>query len=311
VARVASTLLVLALLGGTAVAFAITESLKLQRTPVLGTRVDKIFSPVCDCPDPVANISFRVRERDTVEVSVVDGDGDVVRRLGEEDAADGERVEFVWDGLGDEGRLIPEGTYRARVHLARARFTTELPNDIVLDSTKPTVQLTRVVPQTFSPDGDGRRDRVRVFYTSSEPARGFLYVNGRKRGEKRFRREEDRIEWYGKVAGKSVPAGAYRLSVDVVDAAGNRSARTGEYVAHVRYIALARAVVVVRPAQRFAISVRTDAASYRWRFARGRGTSSSGTLKLRAPAKPGFYTLFVDANGHADRATVAVRKVRR
>lgn len=309
-ARVASTLLVLALLGGTAVAFAVTESLKLQRTPVLGTRVDKVFSPVCDCPDPVANISFRVRERDTAEVSIVDGDGDVVRRLGEEEAADGERVEFVWDGLDDEGGIIAEGTYRARVHLDRARFTTELPNDIVLDSTKPVVRLTQVVPQTFSPDGDGRRDRIRVFYESSEPARGFLYVNGRKRGEKRFRREEDRLEWYGKVDGKSVPAGAYRLSVDVVDAAGNRSVRTGAYVAHVRYITLARDVVVVRPAQRFAISVRTDAASYKWRFARGRGTSSSGTLKLRAPAKPGFYTLFVDANGHGDRATVAVRRVR-
>ena len=304
-------MLVLALLGGTAVAFAVTESLKLQPTPILGTRVDKVFSPVCGCADPVANIRFRVRERDHVEVVVVDGGGDVVRRLGEEDAGKGATVEFVWDGLDDEGGIIPEGTYRARVHLDRARKTIELPNDIVLDATKPVVQLTRVAPQTFSPDGDGRRDRVRVVYESSEPVKAFLFVNGKQRVESRFRRAKDKLEWFGKVGGKSVPPGAYRLAVEGTDAAGNRSERTGEYVAHVRYITLARDVVVVRPAQRFAISVRTDAARYRWRFAGGRGESGAGTLKLRAPVKPGFYTLFVDANGHAAKATVAVRKVRR
>lgn len=306
----ASTLLVIALLGGTAVAFAVTEVLKSQPSPILGTRVDKVFSPVCDCPDPVANIRFRLRERDRVQASIVDGDGEVVRRLGEEDAQAGEAVEFVWDGLGDEGGIIPEGTYRPRVHLDRARQTIELPNDIVLDSTKPVVRLTRVVPQTFSPDGDGRRDRVRVLFESSEPARAYLYVNGTQRVKAKFRRTKDKLEWFGKVGGKSVPPGAYRLAVDAEDAAGNRSERTGAYVARVRYVTLARDVVVVRPKQRFAISVRTDAAGYRYRFAGGRGQSDAGTLRLRAPAKPGFYTLYVDANGHGDKATIAVRRPR-
>ena len=310
-ARVASTLLVLALLGGTAVAFAVTESLKLQPTPILGTRVDKVFSPVCECPDPSASIRFRVREADTVEVAIVDGDGDVVRTLGEQRVAAGETVEFVWDGLADDGGIVPDGTYGTRVHLDRARRTIQLPpqnGDIRLDTKKPTVALTRVAPQTFSPDGDGRRDRVRVSFESSEPAKAFLFVNGERRVEKRGRQERGRIDWFGKIGGESVPAGRYLLAVEVEDAAGNRSQRTGAYVSHVRYIALARDVVVTRARQRFAISVRTDAESYRWRFAGGSGETSAGTLRLRAPRRPGYYTLFVEANGRADRATVFVRR---
>lgn len=306
-ARIASTLLVLALLGGTAVAFAITETRKLQPTPILGTRVEKVFSPVCECDDPVAEIGFRVRKQDTVSTTIVRG-GKVVRRLGEIEALAGETVEFVWDGLDDRGGLLPEGEYHPRVHLRRARRTIELPNPIRLDSTKPQVELTAVRPQVFSPDGDRRRDRISVAFESSEPARAFLYVNGKQRVASRFPRTEDKLEWFGKVGGKAVRPGTYRLAVEVVDQAGNRSKRTGEFFAHVRYIRLARELKVVRARVRFGIRVETDAAAYRWRFAGARGSSGEETLVLRAPRKPGFYTLFVEANGHADKATIAVRK---
>ena len=45
-ARLLPILLVLGLLGGTAAAFAITEGLKLEKSPIGSTHVDKLFSPV-------------------------------------------------------------------------------------------------------------------------------------------------------------------------------------------------------------------------------------------------------------------------
>ena len=70
-ARLLSTLLVLGLLGGTAAAFAVTEHLKLVRSPILSTQVDnKVFSPVCRCSTEKARIHFRLRQADRVTLSI-------------------------------------------------------------------------------------------------------------------------------------------------------------------------------------------------------------------------------------------------
>ena len=79
-ARWPQLLVVLALLGATAAAFAVTERLKLERSPVTGTRVDHVFSPVCECARDVAVISFRLRRPETVTVDILDKDGRSVRR---------------------------------------------------------------------------------------------------------------------------------------------------------------------------------------------------------------------------------------
>ena len=44
-ARFLPALLVVGLLGGSAAAFAVTERLKLERSPIFSTRVDKFVSP--------------------------------------------------------------------------------------------------------------------------------------------------------------------------------------------------------------------------------------------------------------------------
>ncbi len=64
--RLLSTLLVVALLGGTAAAFAVTQGLKIEPSPILAPRIDKVFSPVCDCAtrgrgDPVQAAQARPR----------------------------------------------------------------------------------------------------------------------------------------------------------------------------------------------------------------------------------------------------------
>ena len=49
-ARIASTVLVVALLAATAAAFALTQGLKNQPAGIFGTKVERgVFSPVCGC----------------------------------------------------------------------------------------------------------------------------------------------------------------------------------------------------------------------------------------------------------------------
>ncbi len=74
----------------------------------------------------------------------------------------------------------------------------------------------------------------------------------------------------------------------------------------IRYIALGRKQIDVGPHRRFAVFVLTDAKEVSWLLDRGRGSSSSHTLRLRAPASPARYSLFVTAEGHTARATVVV-----
>ena len=171
---------------GTAAAFAVTERLKLVRSPIAAPEIDRVFSPVCDCERDRAAIAFRLREGDRVDLQIVDGDGDVVRTLAES------RSEPRRAPRGDLGRprrrrnVVPEGAYRPRVHLARQRRTIVLPNPIEVDVTAPVAELVSVDPTVFSPDGDGRSDKVTVRYRMSEPANALLLVDGEQRVRTRF-----------------------------------------------------------------------------------------------------------------------------
>ena len=168
--------------------------------------------------------------------------------------------------------------------------------------------MTRVTvrPQFFSPDGDGRNDRVRVGYVLSEKANAMLYANGTREVRTRFRPTEGTLDWNGKIDGRPQPAGLYRLQVGAQDEAGNLARRTRPAFVEISYIALGRQTVRARARTRIGVRVTTDAARFRWRFAGGTGEATPGLLVLRAPRAPGRYTLFVEANGHADRASVVV-----
>src|SRR4029077_1820263 len=81
VGKYAPAVLVAVLLIATTAAFAYTERLKLTPSPILGTRVDKQFSPACECETSAARIAFRLRNRDRITATIVDSGGDVVRTL--------------------------------------------------------------------------------------------------------------------------------------------------------------------------------------------------------------------------------------
>ena len=305
-ARWPQLLIVLALLGATAAAFAVTERLKLERSPVTGTRVDHVFSPVCECARDVAVVSFVLRRRETVTVDILDKNGRSIRTLVRKRRELAGRVSYTWDGLDEAGQVVPEGVYRPRVQLERNGRTIILPNPIRVDTTAPVITLVGVFPRVFSPDGDGHSDRVTATYRVDELARAVMLVDGRQRVQSKFRRLDGKLVWFGRVNGRTVRPGTYELRLRAVDRAGNRSMRTRGVPVRVRFVELSRERVEVVAGKRFSVRVLTDAMSYRWLFAGQRGVGTRQVLVLRAPETASSYTLYVTVGGRAARAAVDV-----
>ena len=305
-ARWPQLLVVLLLLGATAAAFATTERLKLERSPVTGTQVDRVFSPVCECARDVAVISIVLRRRETVTLDVLNRDGRSIRTLVRNLREPAGRVSYTWDGRDNLERVVPEGVYRPRVQLERNGRTIVLPNPIRVDTTAPVISLLRVFPRVFSPDADGRRDRVTASYRIDERARAVMLVDGRQRVQSKFREREGRLVWFGRVNGRVVRPGSYEIRMRAADRAGNRSLRTRAVPVRVRFVELSRERIEVGAGKRFSVRVRTDAVAYRWLFAGRRGAGRREVLILRAPDEPGSYRLYVTVGGHAASAAVDV-----
>ncbi len=307
-ARIVSTVLVVALLAGTAAAFALTEGLKLQPAPIFAVSVPrKVFSPVCGCDTAFATISFRLRESDVLDVTVVDADDDIVATITRGERFPAGRVELEFSGRDDDDLVLPEGEYRPRVHLREDKVTTVMPSTIRIDVTPPVVEEWEARPRVLSPDGDRRADVLTVRYRLSEPARGLLFVAGRQRVKKKLARTEDSLTWGGRVDGRGFRAGTYDLALGAEDQAGNLAARTEPVPLRVRYVVLGRSRVTVAAGARFAIRVSSDAERVRWQLGPRSGSAPPGTLRIRAPRQKGRYTLAVFANGHRARAAVFVR----
>ena len=203
--RNAPTILALLLIVATATAFAVTQRLKLEPSPISQTHVDKVFSPVCECATDKANIDFSLRSADHLRVAIrIDGR--------EVTIANGEfpkgSVRVRWNGRDASGAVVPDGVYFAVVHMQRLQRTIDLPNPIRIDTQGPMITLLGV--QTM-----GRK--TLFLYRTSEPAHALLFVNGRRRVRTYSTRRHGRLPWFGK------PSTSKRLVLEAEDLAGNRS----------------------------------------------------------------------------------------
>ena len=262
--------LALALIAATAAAFAWTESLKLERLPVVGPRFPESFSPVCVCPTETANLTLRFRVTDTVDADILDAEGEVVRSLGERRVRPG-LVTFEWDGRNDEGRIVPDAPYRLRVELEDKRRTIVIPNQIFVDTVPPNVVRMRANLLEFSPDGDHRADVVRLAYRADGPAGPLLYVGDQLAFEKPPRRAGSEVRWGGRIDGTILPPGPYRLTLRVRDSAGNLSPEFERATVELRYITLSSGVYRIRRNGVLTFGVDTDAPEWSWRLQRLRG----------------------------------------
>jgi FlgD Ig-like domain len=300
-ARVLVAVVLTGLLGGTAAAFALTEQLKLERSPVFRTHVGKLLGPNCRCRLRQIPIDFVLRKPDRLTVVVVDSGGRVVRTLLDSRVRPKGAQQFTWDGRDESGQVVVAGTYKPRVHLAREHRTILMPNPIRVDPTAPRITSAFLAPDVFSPDGDGRRDIVYVHFRATEPVRAILYANGRQRVMLRRYADSGVARWRG----TGLPAGRYRLTLRTVDIAGNLSAPVSLGTVRIRFISVRPHVLHAHPDARIGFKVVTDAREFRWRLGHSGGRSRPGLLVLSAPV-PGQYRLVVTANGHSAQAVLFV-----
>ena len=309
--RLLTTAILVGLLVATAAAFAVTERLKLTKSPIYGTRVapKSGFSPKCGCARGRATIRIKLRHSDNVTIRILDSHRDSVR-----DIVDGLHASrgvnaFRWDGRTDGNVIAPDGSYRAEIHLAGAHQTIVLPNPIVLDTSAPKVSTATPNRSVFSPDGDGQADFVRIHYKLSKPAHVLLFLNGSRILRQYRHTAEGSVSWFGRAGQDTLPQGSYTLEVGAVDQAGNSTpvAQRVPITVELRYIALQKKRIVVRAGQSFTVGVSTDAKRYRWKLGDRKSTASGTPLTLLASTRRGRYTLTVSELGHVARATVLVR----
>jgi hypothetical protein len=294
-----------ALLVCTAAAFVYTESLKLERAPLRTVRVTKLFSPVCKCDRSKARIAFGLRKGDVVSVAIEDEGGKEVRRLAARPVRAGS-VAFLWNGRDADGMVVSDGLYHPRVRLELQEREIELQNEIRVDTTPPRVTVASAAPRVISPDGDRRAERVAVVYTADEPVQAVLRVGGIRRVLGKGYQRRGQLEWFGRVDEHPVRAGTYSLAVVGTDLAGNRSRRAPGGVVGVRYVELVPALYRASPGALLRVGVSTDARRVSWLLAGRTGTGRPPVLRLRAPAEPGEYRLFVTANKRGAAARVVV-----
>ena len=292
----APTILVAALLVATATAFAVTEHLKLEDSPVINTRFPALFSP----KETEARIGFRLRREEEISLDIADANGKVVKHAVGSGLFGQAFHQFAWDGRDDSGRIVPDGTYRVQLTLEDEDRTIEFPRTITVDSTPPTIEVD-LQHQVFSPDGDGRADRVDIHYGFGEPAWGILYVNGKRVGRTYRKKPTGIYSWYGK--GKK--PGEYRLALGAVDLAGNQTS-TREFLVRLRFVELLKRRFTPRGTT-LRVRVSTDAKTVTWKLGGRSGTGRPPRLRIPVPAQPGRYTLTVRANGHRAKGTVVVR----
>jgi hypothetical protein len=212
--RLAAIVVVL-LIGGTAAAFAYTQGLKQTKSPIFATQIQPRrgqFSPTCACSTKFMHIAFGLRRDDHLSIEIVKSNGDVVRTLVADRAVRKGFRGFTWNGRGDDGKTLPDGVYKARVELADADRTIDLPNRLVLDTVPP--RVTGASARKVGPN-------LVVRYRFDGQAHALLFV-GDTRIEKTFR--------YKPVGTMTVPlatigrrGGSGAVAVGAEDLAGNVS----------------------------------------------------------------------------------------
>lgn len=294
----------------TGVAFAVTERLKLEPSPITSTHVTKLFSPTCRCDGSKALIFFSIRRSDRVTLSIVDHpdpDAKEVRALLVDEEKPKGRLRVVWNGRDNTYHYAPSGNYYVRVHLAVKRRTILLPNVIRLDTKAPKIKSVSISSNTISPDGDQNKDAVHIKYRLNERASVLLYVDGKLTTTTRYRAgKSGRFDWKGMADGE-VLTGWHTLTLKARDLAGNVSSATEPIPVRLRILKIRPTRIKVAAGSTFTLAISTDRDSVRWRFDGGIGPVRSSTLQLSAPSTPGRYRVVVRSGPYRARALVIVR----
>lgn len=129
-------------------------------------------------------------------------------------------------------RVVPDGNYQFVLNVkdqAGHTLTTQIPIQVKdADTTPPEIQDVFVSPTTFSPNGDGKDDVVRVSYKLTKDAQVRVYATDANgtffliAAPEKVHAAERSFEWDGTSGGGAVLSdGKYILHIEAQDLAGN------------------------------------------------------------------------------------------
>jgi hypothetical protein len=335
-----------ALVVATFAAFFVAQRLKSTPPVVQQLGVSPVFSPNQDGRFERALISFQLKRGDDVDVDVLDADGDVVRRLVEDRALRArQQLRLKWDGRDDDGRSVPDGTYRPRLVLRGQGRSVTVPRNMALDTTPPAPRVLSVGPQRDTrpvpellPRRDGRPAQIRFSAPGRRPS-----VEIWRTDRPRPRRVEGlervvpnaqgigTVAWDGTRGGRRVSPGTYVAVVRSRDRAGNIGQsvpdrvlrgrpRRGERLPGrggitVRYLAVQPPLLPAGAGREFEVAVDARGETYNWTLRKvGEGApvrrsrrAQGGPLPRRAPrGESGMYLFEARTRTRAAQVPVAV-----
>jgi hypothetical protein len=314
-------------------AFFVTQRLKQTPRLVQTLSVTKVYSP--KIPFKKAGIRIRLKRADDATVSILNDNGDVVRRLARNrHLRAGEAVQLLWNGRDSHGAVVPDGTYRVRVGLRRQGRSVTLVDEIKIDGTAPhpvvEVQKPKGAsgPLIFPQPGNAPvKFKVSNATVNGTPVfRVYRTDLPKPKAVTRLRASPGATEgeWTGPVAGaKKPPEGTYAIVAQVKDGAGNvgssyplgsraRSIPRGSPGVTVRYLAGQGPTRAVPAGSKATVFVDARRRPYTWRLHRlgqtqtlRKGKSRRPLLRVPIPKRPsGVYLLELKAGTH--RATVPI-----
>jgi hypothetical protein len=308
----------------TIAAFFVTQQLKSEFPLVLRFATHPSdFSPNGDGSSDSTVVGFDLSRPAEITFSVVDSEGNEVRRLVDQRRFAGStHNRFQWDGRDDQGRVVPDGIYRMRVvRRDEGRVINSL-KEVVVDTKPPRVELVSAKPGVIAPGEPGQRPQVTIRYRGPRNHRPIFRIfrtdDGPPRVVQRFRGDESKSGvWDGMLRGHVPEEGDYAVNVEVRDRAGNHgfapaeipsaaTARPGTGVA-VRPFTLAGPVDVVPAGAAVPLAVGPFDRSIAFAMSRlgspkilRHGERIGGHFRVHVPrdAKTGVYLVRVRAGGH-------------
>ena len=148
-----------------------------------------------------------------------------------------------------------------------------MPNRLRVDATPPVVKVRHIGPHVVEPGA-----RLKVRYLLNEPARVYVFLNGKRVVLGRSTRLKWKVEW--PVRGRP---GKYRVTLAARDVAGNLS-DASRAVTIVIPLRVLTPRVEVAAGKRFAVRLATDGRAYHWELAK-RGAFASGRAAGSARAE--------------------------
>jgi hypothetical protein len=200
----------------TVAAFFVTQRLKRSAPVVRHVMMPLYISPNGDGRKDTAVIRFRLpKADDRVTVSMVDANGDEVRRLADRRLSKG-RHRFAWNGRDNSAAIPPDGFYYLRVVLGGQGRGTIARRGIHLLTAKPVPKLLSVSPARIPPGG---REAVTIKFSGPlNPAPVFSVYRtdaGPPRVVWRFAGAvgSGTATWDGRIGRRPAPAGTYAFAV--------------------------------------------------------------------------------------------------